>query len=470
MEKKYIAVANRVSCLIEDETLKEGDKLPSIRSMSQDFGVSINTVKEAYLYLENCNYILSKPGSGFYVNNLNREFPKTNPPKEVELDPIKTSLCKIYSNQIVDGKADPGSELAISSMDRELWPKQKISDALNDALRFKGDIALNYCMPPGYLPLREQIAIHSIKGGVSVNPDDIIITSGCTDGLTLALATLCKPGDTIAIESPMYFNFIQICKEMDLNIIEIPNSRERGLSIETLEFVIGYHDIKCYITIPNFNNPLGSKISDTQKEELVELLERENIPLIEDDVYSELYYSGSRPLTCKSFDRSGNVILCSSFSKNIAPGIRVGWIIPGRFYEKIERRKTLLNLGTSALPQIAITSFLKDGGYERHNRRLRATLKLQLEEIVEFILDNFPRGTSVANPEGGLVLWVECPKGVDTLKLFNIVKKRGILFAPGTIFSQTSKYSNYLRLNGGSWNREVREALMEISKEMKLLM
>lgn len=470
MVKKYLSVASRLISLIKEETLKEGDKLPSIRSMSQDLGVSINTIKESYIYLENHNYISSKPGSGFYVNNLIKEFPSTENINNNDLDPLKVSLCKIYSTQLVNGDSEPRAKLSISAMDKSLRPTVKLNDAINDALRTNSDIAFDYCIPPGYLPLREQIAIHSIRSGISVNPKDIIITSGCTDSLTLALSTLCKPGDTIAIESPMYFNFIQICKELDLKIIEIPNSRERGLSLETLEFVIGYHDIKCFITIPNFNNPLGSKMSDKQKEELVSLLERENIPLIEDDVYSELYYSGSRPLTCKSFDKTGNVILCSSFSKNIAPGVRVGWIIPGKLYERIERRKTLLNLGTSALPQIALTSFLRDGGYERHNRRLRAVLKEQLEEIVAYIRSTFPVGTEVEVPDGGLVLWIKCPEGVDTLKLFNIVKKRGILFAPGTIFSQTSRFNNYLRINGGSWSKEIRDALQEISNEMRLLM
>lgn len=463
--KLYESVAQKLITLIVQGTLKNGEKLPSIRNLSKDLGVSINTIKEAYLHLENLSYIESKPQSGFYVNNINQEF-KYEKLDPMTLDPLKVSLCRIYSTQLKQGNCPPRAELAISSVDRDLWPLQKISNCFAETFKYNGSEALNYCIPPGYLPLREQIAIHSIRGGIKVKPDEIIITSGCTDGITLALMTICKPGDSIAIETPMYFNFIQACQEMKLNVIEIPNSRDKGLSLETLRFVLDYHNIKAFISIPNFNNPLGAMLSDVQKSELVNLLDEYKVPLIEDDVYSELYFTKSRPLTCKSFDKTGNVILCSSFSKTIAPGLRVGWMIPGKYYEKIENKKILYNLGTSAIPQIALSYFLKEGGFERHLRKLRGSLKNQLHEIKEYILEVFPKGTNIKMPFGGLVLWIECPEYVDTLALFNKVKEKGILFAPGPIFSLNDKYRNCFRINGGTWNSEVKKAITEVAREL----
>lgn len=464
--KLYQSVAIKIINLIDQGILRNGDKLPSIRNISKDLGVSINTIKEAYLHLENNNYIESKPQSGFYVNYIDEEF-KENYQDPATLDPLKVSLCRIYSSLLKHGDCPPKAELAISSVDRSLWPLNKIASCFSEAFKNHGNEALNYCIPPGYLPLREQIAIHSIRGGVKVNPDEIIITSGCTDGITLALMSICKPGDTIAFETPIYFNFIQACKEMDLNVIEIPNSRDKGLSIETLKFVLEYHNLKAFVSIPNFNNPLGGMMPDEQKKELVELLDEYNVPLIEDDIYSELYFTKSRPTTCKSFDKTGNVILCSSFSKTLAPGVRVGWMIPGKYFEKVENKKILYNLGTSAIPQIALSYYLKEGGYERHLKKLRITLSKQIEEICSYILKVFPEGTRVVTPLGGLVIWIECPKGSDALELYNKVKEKGILFAPGPIFSLNDNYRNCLRINGGTWNSEVKDAIDEMAKYLK---
>lgn len=465
--KLYEDVAEKVITLIRQGTLKNGEKVPSIRTLSSDLGVSINTVKEAYMLLENKNYIESRPQSGFYVNNLNKDFNNHDRLDPLRLDPLKVSLCRIYSSQLKNGICPPEAGLAISSVDTKLLPQHKLSTYFTDVFRFHGAEAFNYCMPPGYQPLREQIAIQSVRGGINVDPEEIMITSGCTDGLSLALMAICKPGDTIAIESPMYFNFIQICEELDLKIIEIPNSREKGLSLDTLRFVLEYHNIKAFITIPNFNNPIGSLMSDEQKEELVNLMESYDVPLIEDAVYSELYYTKKRPLTCKSFDKSGNVVLCSSFSKNVAPGLRVGWIIPGKFYEDIERKMILFHLGTSGIPQIALSQFLKEGGYERHNRKLRTSLKKQLQDITNYVMEVFPEGTKVEMPEGGVVLWIECPEYVDTLDLYNKVKSKGILFAPGAIFSLSGKYLNNLRINGGIWNDGVKKAIKYIGESIQ---
>lgn len=468
--KLYEEVAKKIITLILQGTLKDGDKVPSIRSLSSDLGVSINTIKEAYLLLENKNYIVSKPQSGFYVKNINKKFATIESSDPLSLSPLQVSICRIYSSQLINGTSPPEAELAVSMVNSDFWPKGKMMNCYQEAIKNSSTEIFNYCLPPGYRPLREQIAIQSIKGGITTTPEEIIITSGCTEAITMALMTTCKAGDVVAIESPSYFNLLQICEELDLKIIEIPNNRETGLSLETLKFVLDYHNIKAFISIPNFNNPTGSKMSDRQKEELVQCMEDYNVPLIEDDIYSEIYYTESRPKTCKSFDKTGNVILCSSFSKNVSPGFRVGWMLPGKYYKEIEKKELLFHLGSTALPQIALSNFLKEGGYERHNRKLRELLKLQLTSMVDYIKSVFPDGTVVNMPKGGIVLWVECPREIDTHELYNRVKQRGILFAPGVIFSTSGKFKNCLRLNGGTWNNNIKEALNTIGKEAYYLL
>lgn len=461
--KLYRQVADKIKNLIVQETLKDGDKVPSIRGLSRDLGVSINTVKEAYLYLENNQYIISKPQSGFYVNNQNTNFDNNNILAPVLLNPLKENICRIYSSQIVNGSCPPEAELAVSSISTDLRPKQKLANCYQNVFKYHGDEALNYCLPPGYLPLREQIAVQLVRARMKVNPDEIIITSGCTNSVALALMAICKPDDTIAIESPMYFNFLKICEELKLNVIEIPNSRESGLSLDTLEFVLEYHNIKAFLCTPNCNNPLGSIMSDKQKHELVKCMERFNVPLIEDDVYGELYYIENRPTTCKSFDKTGNVIHCSSFTKNIAPGLRVGWVIPGKYYKQIENKEFLFTLGNSGISQIALSYYLKEGGYERHNRQLRSKLKLQLQEMMDYILEIFPKETKITMPQGGIVLWVECPEYINILDVYKKVIEKGVFFAPGPIFTLSGKYTNFLRLNGGIWNDDIKKAIVEIS-------
>lgn len=463
----YVDVAERIIKLIEQGTLKDGEKVPSIRSLSSDLKVSINTVKEAYLSLENKNYIYSKPQSGFYVRNLNNKLKTSESENMITLSPTQVSICRIYSSQLIDGKCPPEAELAVCLLDSKFWPMQKISSYYNEVVKYPNNEAFNYTLPPGNLLLREQIALQAIRGGMNISPDEIIITSGCTDSLTMALMTICNEGDTIAIESPCYFNVLQICEELKINVIEVPNNEESGLSIDTLKFVIDYHNIKAFFCIPNFNNPTGKVMSDTKKQELVNCLEESGVPLIEDDIYGEIYYENERPRTCKSFDKTGNVILCSSFSKVITPGLRVGWIVPGKFYKEVEKKKLLFSLGSNSASQLAVAHFLKEGGFERHNRKIRKILKEQITAMAQFIIANFPEGTKVNIPQGGIALWIACPKEIDTHELYNRIKEKGILFAPGIIFSTTGKYKNYFRLNGGTWNLRIKKALSAIADELK---
>jgi DNA-binding transcriptional MocR family regulator len=460
---RYGQVAERILNLINNGVLKEGEKIPSIRQLSQELNVSINTVKEAYWKLERENHIVAVPQSGFYVQ---KRFSDTSPKEEIDpsrLDPQEVSLCHIYGAFQNMGQCTPEVSLGIATLNPEFWPTQKMARYYQEAMRYQEIESYNYIMSPGYSQLREQIARIGLSCGLDLSPDEIIITNGCHEAVFLALMALCKPGDSVVFESPMYFNLLQLLEQLDLRIIELPSSQIEGVNLDTLGFVIENYPVKAMFSIPNVNNPLGFSMPIWKKKKLIQLLTQKNIPLIEDDIYGDLGFE-TRDETCKAFDAEGNVILCSSFSKTLAPGLRVGWIVPGKYYDQVIKMKTLLNISTASINQIVVARYLKEGGYERHLRKLRKDLKRQVSGLRSCIMEYFPKGTNVTNPSGGFLLWVELPESIDTDVIYQDAVKENILIAPGNLFTMKDKYSNCMRLNAGFWNEQVEKAIQHIGR------
>jgi DNA-binding transcriptional MocR family regulator len=379
------------------------------------------------------------------------------------LDPQEVSLCHIYGVFQNMGLCTPEVSLGIATLNPEFWPTHKMGRYFQEAMRYQEKESYNYIMSPGYLQLREQIARLGLSCGLDLSPDEIIITNGCHEAVFLALMVLCKPGDSVVFESPMYFNLLQLLQQLDLKIIELPSSQIEGVNLDTLSFVIDNYPIKVMFSIPNVNNPLGFSMPIWKKKKLVEMLTEHNISMIEDDIYGDLCFE-TRDETCKSFDADGDVILCSSFSKTLAPGLRVGWIVPGKYYDSVIKMKTLLNISTASVNQIVVARYLKEGGYERHLRKLKKDLKRQVLSIRACILKHFPKGTKVTDPSGGFLLWVELPESVDTDVIYQETVKKNILIAPGSLFTMKDKYSNCMRLNAGIWNEQVEQAIKHIGQ------
>ncbi len=361
---RYEQVAESILNLIKNGVLKEGDKIPSLRQLSQELNVSVNTVKEAYWKLEDQNYIIALPQSGFYVKRQNSGTSKRSRPEIVDprlCDPQDAGLCRVYGAFQSMGLCGDEATLGIASVCPDFYPSKRIGRFFQEALRDHERESFDYLMPPGHAGLREQISRWSISCGANLSPEDIVITNGCHEAIFLALMAVCEPGDAIAFESPIYFNLLRLLQQLKLKIIEIPSSEREGVNLDTLQFVIENHPVKAMFTISNFNNPLGFSIPGDKKRKLAKLLCERKIPLIEDDVYGDLSFE-NRPETCKSYDSDGNVVLCSSFSKTIAPGLRVGWIAPGKYFERVIELKMLLNISTASVNQIAVARFLKEGG------------------------------------------------------------------------------------------------------------
>lgn len=462
----YEQIASQVAALVEKGTFRPGDRVPSIRELSRQFRVSLNTVKEAYALLEDRRLIEARPQSGYYVCARLPEPPEeplVNPPA---INPTEVSISRIFRivmNDLLDPKL---AQLGIAFPNPDLLPIDKLNRMLATETRRFRLSSIAYEIPPGCERLRKQIAQRMLVTGCTLRPDQIIITSGCVEAVVLSLRALCRPGDTVAIQSPVYFNFLQVMEDLELKILEIPTSPLNGMSLDALEYVLDNHrgEVKACLVLTNFNNPCGGTMSDNDKQRLVALLDHHGIPLIEDDIYGDLSFSDQRPTVAKAYDRTGNVLLCSSFSKTLAPGYRVGWIAPGRFQEVIERGKMLANIATSAPPQLAIAEFLANGGYDHHLRSIRRVYARKVAQMADVIGRCFPEGTRVTRPRGGFVLWLEMPEKVDSIRLFDRAHRQGISIAPGPLFSASGKYRNFVRLNAGFYSEKMENVIATLGR------
>ena len=460
----YEQVAERISFLIEQGALRPGDRAPSIRRLSQQLQVSINTVKEAYVLLEDRQLLEARPQSGFYVRPRLPELPSEPAAPSTVTAPAEVSLSNVYVMVMRDMLNPKLLQLGIAAPNHELLPTARLNRMLARETRRLPRQSVSYELPPGNLRLRQQIAQRLLLSGCTLSPEQLVITSGCVEAVALSLRAVCKPGDTIVIERPFYFNFLQLIEEMGLKALEIPVSPRGGISLEALEYALERHqqEIKACLVISNFNNPLGSLMADEDKEKLVQLLASYKVPLIEDDIYGDLAYSSTRPKVAKAFDKNGNVLLCSSFSKTLAPGYRVGWVAAGRYQDQIERGKMISGVATASPTQQAIAEFLANGGYDHHLRTLTRNYASHVARMAAVIGESFPHGTRVSRPQGGHVLWVEMPAKVDSLLLYREAKDQGISIAPGQLFSLEGKFTNCIRLNAAYWNTAIETAIQTL--------
>lgn len=436
--------------MIEEGSFSAGERLPSIRELSRQLDAGINTISQAYLVLENARVIQARPQSGYYVRSRlgnaavsagsAHDASKRPSPSPVNIGEDKLRIMRSIADETLVplGRGAPAVDLL---------PTAKLNQMLAAKTRSAPKDCVSYAAGAGSRVLRAQIAKRSLDCGCAWSPDEITVTSGCIEAVTLALQATCQKGDTIAVESPVYYTFLSTIEWMGLNALEIPASAEGGMNLDILSYALRRSSVKACLAIPNFNNPLGGVMPDEKKRELVRILGRFDIPLIEDDVYGDLSYTDTRPMVCKAFDEKGLVLLCSSFSKTLAPGYRVGWIVAGRFQAKVEGLKSLFNLATASPTQLAVAQFLATGGHERHLRVTRRVLRERMEWMLSAIARGFPAGTRVTRPLGGFSVWIELPDNLDSFKLYELALREGISVAPGMLFGTGNQFENRLRLN-----------------------
>lgn len=463
----YEQVADTIARLIHRGTLQSGDRIPSVRQLRDQLGVSMSTVVEAYRRLESEGLVEARPQSGYYVR-FNCPLPPEPSISAPEAIAKEVGIETLLSEVLTTTRRPGIVPLGIVETSPALLPTERLNQVLCKVARHAGISANQYDFPPGHEVVRQRIARRSLTWGGSLTADDLVVTCGCMESINLCLRAVTKPGDTIVVDSPVFYGFLQIFESLGLKALEIPTYPREGIHIETLESVIRQHPVKACLLTPNFSNPLGSCMPEENKQQLVEMLTKANIPLIEDDALGELYFGDRRPRPAKAFDTEGMVLLCSSFSKDLAPGYRVGWTAPGRFKAQVERMKHLSTIANPTLPQLAVAEFLQSGGYDHHLRQLRKVLAEQVHQMIQAIGEFFPEGTKVTRPTGGLLLWVELPKSVDSLQLYRQAIQHNISIIPGHIFSTTDRYRHCIRLNCGyPWSREIEQAMDRLGQLAK---
>ncbi|MES2455731.1 MAG: PLP-dependent aminotransferase family protein [Bacteroidota bacterium] len=464
----YLQIAARIEKQIMDQVLKVGDKLPSVRTLCRELGHNMSTITQAYYELESRSLIETRPRSGYYVclpPGKRLQVPKPSvPPAHENLAGANSEdqddlITKVHR----DGANKAVTLLSLGVPDVSLLPIAKLNKAMLQATRTLPGSGTGYDQVQGNEKLRKEIAKWSLTWGGVLNENDLVTTSGCMNALSYCLLALTSPGDTVAIESPAYFGILQLAKGMGLRVLELPTNAVTGIEIDALKKAITQQKIKVCLLVSNFNNPCGSSMPATHKKEVVKLLEHHHIPLIEDDIYGDLYFGSSRPGTCKRYDESGMVLYCNSVSKTLAPGYRVGWVAPGQFTDKITRLKLNHSISSATLTSEVVAEFLKNGRYEHHLRKMRQTLQHNSMKYIAAIASYFPEGTRVTQPEGGYFLWIELDKKINTVELYNKAIKFGISIAPGRMFSLQEQFGNCLRLSFGlPWSDE-------LEKKIKLL-
>jgi DNA-binding transcriptional MocR family regulator len=446
--KRYEHYAEEIAGLVRSGALRPGDRLPSVRQARTGRGLSPSTVFEAYHLLESRGLIHARPRSGYYVSA------GAGAPCEPETaPPLACSTAIDVSELVFDvlGAARQRDVVPLGSAfpGPHLFPLPKLARSLSVSMRRLDPRRVVEDMAPGSEGLRRQIALRYMIDGLAIDPCELVVTSGALEALNLCLQALTQPGDVVAVESPAFYAALQALELRNLRAVEVATHPRHGVDPDSLADVLAKHPVRACWFMTNFQNPLGSLMPDERKEALVRLLACHGVPLIEDDVYGELYFSDRRPRPAKAFDRDGLVLHCGSFSKCLAPGYRVGWVAAGRHARRIERLKLMTTLSAAIPSQEAVADYLRQGGYDHHLRRLRRRLADEQRAVLAGIERHFPAGTRVTRPEGGYFLWVELPPAVDALALHRLALAERIGIAPGHLFSADRRFSHCVRLNCG---------------------
>ena len=482
MGNLYHQLASEIISQIDEGVYHVGDKLPGVRAMGLLRGVSPTTVVAAYDALSNGGYIESRPRSGFYIaarTHVDFAVPAISQP--VMMPKAVTGQEMVL--KLIQQTLKPGViNLGAAGPDFSILPSAMIEKVLAKNARTERANMCRYEFPPGNIELRRALAKRMARWGCNVTYEDIVITNGCQEAIFLTLMALAQPGDAIAVESPAYYGLLQIIETLSLKAIEIPTDPVTGIAIDALQLAFDHWPIKACLVVSNFSNPLGASMNDEKKQALVNLCRKNKVTLIEDDIYGDVGFGSRRPGVCRRFDEK--VIYCSSFSKSLAPGLRIGWVASKQLAAKLAHLKFTTSAAATSITQIATAEILESGKYDRHLRGMRSALAKSMREMILAIERYFPTGTCITQPQGGFVLWVELPQKnskqkstasaraldtrIDTFKIALQLSEENIAIAPGKLFSSSQKYNHCLRLStGGNWTAQKEKALKRVGEVIK---
>lgn len=444
---RYVALADDLERQIAEGVYRGGDRLPSIRTLHRERALSMSTVNQALAELERRGLVQARARSGYFVAPARRrEAPAL---QRHRMRPRRVPLPHL-ADDFVTASADPGLvPLGGAVLSPELLPLKQLCRITRDVSQRVARAYATYGPPAGAPELRRQIAKRMLELGLGVTPDEVVVSSGCMDAIRLALLAVAKPGDVVAVESPTFFGFLQLVRDFGFYALEIPTDPRTGIDLASLQRALQAHEVKALIVTPNFHNPTGAVLPDEHKREVGRLARRHRVTVIEDDIYGDLYFGDRRPTPLAAVAEGADVLYCSSFSKNLAPGLRVGWVLPGRHLDRVRRLKLSSMITSPALDQLVIAEFLEMGSFDRHLRRLRGQLKSQMSSVLAELARGLPRAARVTDPEGGFLVWVDLGADVDTLELYERARRVGVSILPGALCAVDAKHRARFRVSCG---------------------
>lgn len=447
---RYEKLASELAGMMADGALRHGERLPSVRRLAQERRLSVSTVVQAFRQLERRGLVEARPQSGYFVRRpppalaepSRRATPETATPVDVSARLVRVLQAGCQPLVAPLAAALPAAQLLPVAALQRLYA----GVARRHPKLLEGGSHVNMNEPA----LVRQLVRRSLAWGGPLASDEIIITNSCTEALGLCLRAVTRPGDTVAVESPGYYLMLQLLETLGLRALEIPTDPRQGMSVEAFELASRHGGVAACLLVPNASNPLGSIMPDERKRQLALLTSARGIPVIEDDIYGDLHFGPQRPWPIKAFDTTGNVMLCSSFSKSLSPSLRIGFVAAGRYAAKVAMQKTITSGGTNPITQNVLAEYLASTAFERHLRTLRRAYDQQVAAMQAAVGRYFPDGTRISQPQGGYVLWVELPETVDTTHLYDRAIGENLAYVPGELFSASGMYRNCLRLNCGN--------------------
>ncbi len=455
----YQQVIDLIKAMQTSGTLRPGDKLPSLRKLSGQLGVSIPTVKQAYVELERIGKVEARPKSGYFLKNAS--ITMASPKRSSFVRRPVPVRCQTLIEEVYDAVHSPSViPLGVAHPVMASPPDKMLARIMRRMLAQAGSKVMAYGPMDGYAPLKRQIAQRYLEQGVVVDQQDIIVTNGAQEALAIAIQSVAEAGDIIAVESPTYFGILELIETLGMMALEIPICSENGICLDDLQTSLDLHNVKACVFSSLINNPTGSCMPDHKRRRLVQIVESKGIVLIEDDVYGELHFCEEEVLPLQAYSTCGEVITCSSFSKTAAPSYRIGWIVTNKYEQKAKSLKRAFSCSSSLLNQMVLTEYVRSGDFIRNIKRLRQILQQNKERMLALINEKFPAKTCVSDPQGGGVLWVELPPGFDATEWFRLSVKEGISITPGILFSATGKYKRCARISFGlPWSDDVENAV-----------
>lgn len=446
-----------------------GERMPSIRQLCEQRGFSKSTVLTTYARLEAEGLIEARPRSGYFVCAHDLRGAEAQHLQSPQQSQPEATPIPVTAGQVMVDIMDKGAAFDLISGGERRPGNEQLRRCMARAQRQQSAAEqLHYDEPSGSEELRTVLAQRFVSSGAPLGTNELIITSGCQNALMLALMATTQRGDVVAIESPGFYGVIQLLELLGLKALELPTSPHYGLSPDGLELALQHWDIKAVVVSPCYSTPMGSCMPESHKQQILAMTQRRGIPIIEDDIYGELGFGPERPRTLHSYDHYGSVLLCSSFSKNLSRDLRIGWIAPGRYFQRVKQLKLITSLATSITVQKGITHFLQEGGFDRHLRLRRQQLKQQYQQLLELIPNCLPQAISCSQPQGGLSLWVEFAPNIDTLELYHQALEQGVIITPGRLFTAQERYRNAIRLSfSAPWTEARVDALCTFGKLVK---